>query len=589
MALLVGMFLVYNTVAVSAVRRRTEIGVLRALGMRREQVVLLFLAEAGAIGLAGSLLGVVVGGAMAEMVSGGINATLRTLYDVVVGPGGRWPTSGVFMPLVWGTGGAVLAGLLPALEGSRAAPAETVREGAFEVHAESGFGSRAAVGAVLVAAGTGIALFLKVSRFPFAGFAGILILTAGFVLATAWMVRVCGTGAVAPLTRMGGAAGKLAGRGVAGRPRRTGMAVASIGISLGGAIGILLLTFSFRTTVEKWITENLSADVYLKPSSCKGKVFCDDTMPKDVIDRLRSVKGVQDVYAFRGASFTFRGKKTHIGFSDVTLLRKYGRMKFVSRRPRDEVFEDVLNGTVALVSEPFAYRFGVGEGDVIRIPARSGEILFRVGAVYRDYATELGYVILDRRFLKTVLGVDDAHTLGLYFGREEPPALVRQRVAAIAGPGNLFFLETASLRAAVLGVFDRTFAVTEGIYLLALGIALLGVVSTFYALVLDRHRELAVLRYLGMVRRDLFRMLLLETSVVAALGCLLGMVFGTILGALLVFVINKQSFGWSVEFVVPWLPVARMVLLMALASVFSAWWPYRGAVRLRPADSVGRE
>jgi len=589
MALMVGMFLVHNALRVSVSRRRTEIGVLRVLGMTRLQTAALFVLEGCGIGALGSLAGVAVGGVFARYAVGGVTATIRTLYGVAVGT----VDHGAFGFALWPLGAGILASaaaaFFPALEAARIDPALTVRRGALDGGGGRQRAKKALLGVALIVTGISMAFFVRITTFPFAGFAGIFLMTVGLVLTAGYVLSGAVTVGRGPLRRLLGVDGILAAESLRASAGRMAMAVAAVAVSLGSAVGILILIHSFRTSVQTWIDGNLSADLYLKPAACQGRVFCDETLPEDTLRDLNDLDGIRDVYAFRGFSFRYAGRNTHIGFSDIALLRKYSRLRFVDGSAKDTVLERLLTERSVIVSEPFAYRFGLGRGDTIRVPTPRGEKEFSVAGVYYDYSTELGYVIADRRFLKEDFGLGDAHTLGVYLDGTVSIAEMRRRIDAAFPGGTFFTLESGDLRSAVLSIFDRTFAVTEGIYLIALLIALLGVAGTLYSRILDRQRDYGILRYLGMDRRGVMRVIFAETSLVSLSGTLLGCAFGVLLGAVLVFVVNKQSFGWSVSFA---LPPGRLVLRavpMTVVTTVSAWGPSRTAAHLRPDQVVARE
>ena len=589
MALLIGMFLVYNTIFVSTVRRRTEIGILRALGLTRGEVIGLFVFEAVIIGTLGSFLGVFFGALVSSISDQGVTATLRSLYGLqILTPDGsmlRW----VPVPLSSGILGSIVASVGPAYEASWIPPAEAMREGTRESRTKNREAFWCAAGTLLILSGVWTAFSVHLGRFPIAGFGGLLMLVVGYVLTVPWITRAVARKVPSWVSRKQAVEIHFGVRNILGGTGRTAMAVSAIAVSLGCTLGILMLVHSFRVTVEEWVDGNLSADVYIKADSCRGRVFCTEVLDEQTIERLKKVPGVRDLYAFRTFEFDFRGQKTHIGFSDVKLLHRYSRLRYLGGVDPERVFKEMTQGPYALVSEPFAHRFGIAAGDTVKVPTASGETLFTVSAVFLDYSTELGYMILDRRFLEPLFGVNDAHTLGLYF---DPAISADQLVQAIQdalGGTEVVFLKADELRTAVLTIFDRTFAVTRAIYAIALVIALMAVANTLFALVVDRRREISVLRYLGMDGRQLFRMVLSESALIALTGSVSGALLGLPIGVVLIYVVNRQSFGWSVDFHLPALSMGGMFLGMLLVTVASSWFPFRLAAQISPSRHISHE
>jgi len=589
MGLLIGMFLVYNTIFISVVRRRTEIGILRALGLTRREVMGLFVLEAGILGFAGSVIGVLLGGLFSSISDQGVIATLRSLYHVQVMNSSGNLLRGMPFPFMVGLAGSMAASLGPAYEASRIPPAETMREGTYESRKQPRFGWMVVAGATLMVSGLFTAFRIHVGRFPYMGFLGLFISLAGFVLMlpgwTAWAARgfTMLRPPLATLERRLGALNLLRSVG------RTSMAVSAIAVSFACTIGILMLIHSFRKTVEDWVDGNLSADVYIKAESCQGKVFCDETLDAGILDRLRRVPGVREVYAFRSLEFEFKGQTTHIGTGDISLLHRHSRVRYLGEPDTEQIVREMTQGPYAIVSEPFAYRFGIKRGDPIPVPTRKGEVVFTVSAVFYDYSTELGYMIIDRRWLEPLFGISDAHTLGLYLDPGVPRGRVDRAIREALGGQKVVFLEARELRAAVLAIFDRTFAVTRAIYVIALIIALLAVANSLFALVMEQRRDLSVLRYLGMDRGQLFRMIFFESGAIALAGAVSGLLAGFPIGLVLIYVINRQSFGWSVEFHLPAMAIGGMFAAMIAIPLCSSWFPFLLAGRMHPSEHISTE
>lgn len=589
MALLIGMFLVYNTIFISVARRRREIGILRALGMRRVEVMGLFVFEALVIGMLGSAAGVLLGKMVASISDQGVSATLRSLYSVPLMAEPAGFLSEALVPFLFGVAASAVSSLPPSFEAARIAPAESVREGSYESRHRQDYGRRALIGLILIAAGLVVAWKIRITHFPFAGFFGVLVMTAGFVISAAWFVRRLAAGASGMMWRRYGFGGFMAGANLSGAAGRTSTAVSAVAVSLACTLGILMLTSSFRTTVEEWVDRNLSADLYVKDASCSGRVFCDKSLPVTVIKRLMELQGVRDVYAFRGFDFELRGRKTHIGVSDVRLLHKYGRLRYKSGKDPDTILKEMLQGYNTIISEPFSYRFGLKEGDKIAVPTDKGVIDFTISGVFFDYSSELGYMIIDRRFLRPLFGRDDAHTLGIYFDPALDESAMVERVAKALSDRHVVLFKGDELKKTVLKIFDRTFLVTRGIYMISLIIALLGVMNTLFTLIMERRKELSILRYLGMDRSQTRLMIYLETGLIALAGSVMGLVMGLGLGMILIYVINRQSFGWTVDLHMPGLSMLAMLTGMICVTVFSAWFPFREAMDIRPYRHISEE
>jgi putative ABC transport system permease protein len=228
-------------------------------------------------------------------------------------------------------------------------------------------------------------------------------------------------------------------------------------------------------------------------------------------------------------------------------------------------------------------------GDRIRVPMGDKIRELEVLGVYYDYSNERGYIIVDRKTLLRYLPDPAVSNLAVYLRDGVPLGEGRRAVEqAIAGRSIVIF-SNQSLRTAALEVFDRTFAITWALEAVAIVVAVLGIAGALLALVIGRRREIGLMRFLGGSAPQIRRMLLYEAGMLGLLANGAGLVLGWALSLVLIFVINKQSFGWTIQF--HW-PVALLVFalgLVFLATVFAGLYPARVAVGLNPIDVVHEE
>jgi putative ABC transport system permease protein len=320
--------------------------------------------------------------------------------------------------------------------------------------------------------------------------------------------------------------------------------------------------------VLAWMEGSLKADIYSRPA---GPASADrhPTLAPDSASRLRALPEVASVDTFRAYRITYNGKPVTFAGADPA------KPPQLATDPHS-----------AIVSEPFASKHDVRPGDWITVRLGAQNVRFRVLEIYTDYASERGYIIVHRNTLLRYLPDPSPSNLGVYLKPGVPLEQGREAVErALAGRRVLVF-SNRSLRAEAMRTFDRTFAITYALEGVAVFVAVMGVAGALLALVIDRRRELGLLRFLGGATGQIRRLILFEAGLLGLLANVAGFGLGVLLSLLLIFVINKQSFGWTIQF--HW-PVA--MLLGALSAVFLATlaasvYPARVAAKLNPVEVI---
>ena len=586
-ALLVGMYLIYNTIAISVVQRRAEIGTLRALGATRGAVFRTFLAEGALFGVVGGLAGLTLGTILAQLSVGAVSRTVDTLY--VASHADRV----LFDPLVFletfaaGVASAIVSALIPAFDAASTLPALTMRTAGFERRIPR-FARRA-----LAAAGGLFLVAFACSRAPAIGgvplfgyLAGLALIAAGSLCAPAALAL-----AVAVTRRIfvdRAPAGRLAAADLGSSPVRTSVAIASLMTAIAMMISIAILIGSFRTTVVAWANDTLKADLFVKPLGLADASF-DARFSPAVATTIARLPGVAAVDTFRGIAIPFRGRITTLAATDFSVLGARKQLRFLGLANPAALARDLPGTLGVLISEPFATRFGIGPGERFTLPSPSGPLVLRVAAVYNDYSSDGGVVLLDRRTYTRAFHDDSLNSIAVYAKPGVDLLALRGAIVRSVLPLRIDAETTRELRALVVAIFNRTFAITYALYIISIAIAVLGVVSTLFALVLERRREIGLLRYLGMRTRDVRRMVYAEAGLIGLLGGLLGAGLGVVLSLLLIFVINRQAFGWLIELHIPYDFLVEAVVLVIAVAVLAGIYPASVAARIRTAEAVRTE
>jgi putative ABC transport system permease protein len=589
-ALFVGMFLVYQSVTLSVVRRRREIGLLRTLGMGQGQVLLLFLAEGMVSGAVGGLLGLVLGVALARAVLGLITHTLSSLYAPILAEE-VW-LRGPLLLQAWGLAVAatLAASWLPAREAARTQVRVVWYREELEERLESRAGIIFLAGlAALGLAGAGAFLRLGAGP-PLAGFASAFLILLGFALFTPLAAQGMGRGLAPALRRLLGPPGDLGCRYLAGSLSRSAVSVAALACALGMLIAVAVMIGSFRQTVNYWVNRSISGDIFFGPAIFSTSAY-DQYLPPEILAELRQDPEIADIYLYRCVRLPFRDRFILVIGGSFEVLARHGGLWF-RKGDTDEIMREVEGGGqgplasgsppttplqgCAVISEPLAETFGYREGEILELPTPAGPQRLVVAGVFYDYRTDGPSVWMDIRQFRRFWPDTHLNAVRLYL--KDPGKIKEMQETLQERYGGRYRLQTlshAELRAGILRIFDETFALTYALEGVAVVVAVFGIITTFLVLILERERELALLQALGASRGQILGTVLVESGLTSFLGFLLGALTGSCLSLLLIFVINKQAFGWTIRlFFTPGIYWQTLLLVVALglaAGAYPAW------------------
>jgi putative ABC transport system permease protein len=380
-----------------------------------------------------------------------------------------------------------------------------------------------------------------------------------------------------------GAVGVIAGRSLSASLARTSVLVGALATAIAMMASVGIMVASFRETVVVWLDSQLRADIYVRPAGRSGAGEYPALSP-EVEPLVAAVANVEAVDDFHALEFRFRGERATLGAGNLDIVRRYGRLRFLPGQDRDRILRSLPGRDRCIVSEPFANKFGVRAGDRLVVPLGSRDVPLTVAGVYYEYSSSEGYVILDKSILLRELPGQPATNLAVYLRPGASAGAVRDEIQRRAARYQVTVALNASLRRDALTIFDRTFAITWALEAVAILVAMLGAASSLLALVLDRRRELALLRYLGASAGQIRGLILLEAGFLGLLAAILGLALGVALSLLLVFVVNKQSFGWTIQFHPPSQLLASALFAVWCATVLAGLYPARVAARLVPIE-----
>jgi len=558
-ALFTGGLLVFSTQALAVVRRRSQFALLRVLGVTRRRLTMLIVAEGALIGTVGGALGIACGFALAAVAIRSVGLDLGSGYFRGVVPTLAIDPTMIALFIALGIAAAAMGSLVPALETARAAPAQALKAGdeqrAF-AHLRSPL-----PGLATIALGAVASALPPIAGLPLAGYVAIALLLVGtlmllprFAAATLSLLPAPHTpAAMLPLTQLRGAPGQLT------------VSLAAIVASVSLMVSMAVMVASFRDSLDAWLMRILPADLYVRAASGGETAYIDSDTQK----RIAALPGVRRVEFLREQQLSLDPARVRIVLLARTFDRANPARSLALQAPSLEIPADAP--PPVWVNEAAADLYGFLPGAVIVLPLDGKPQRFTVAGIWRDYGRPQGAVAIERERYVALTGDTTVTNGAIWLAEGANHAAVEAALRSeIAGGNRLELATPGEIRDLSLRIFDRTFAVTYALELAAVVIGLVGLSSSFGALVLARRREFGVLRHLGMTRRQVGAMLATEGLIVSGIGLAAGLVLGFLISLILIHVVNRQSFHWGMELSLPWGGLAAFSAIVLALSTLTA-------------------
>jgi putative ABC transport system permease protein len=600
-ALLVGMFLVYNTMSFAVAQRRREIGIYRALGMTERRVASLFLLEAAAFGFVGGAIGALAGLWLARSLVVLVSRTISDLYvPVNSGPvfSGFDPQTLAFLAQGIAVGAVVsMAGAIgPSLDASRTVVTKALAPGDYE-QSETIRSSRYLWGSLLLmAVGLLCAWGPPIGGLPILGYAATLCLLGSFtclspvcIAALRWSMQGQATPALS------GNLKRMAADHAARHPGRNAVTVSALLVGLAIMIGVVVMVRSFRGTVEAWVDQTVMADLIIAPPAwLHGKQVgqTSRSLPGSWLPVVAGIDGVAAVDTYRDVQVEADGQPAALVSRDLRLHAERGRYLMVKDDSGTVLNRAAQSGGV-VVSEVLANRLRLRPGGTVTLTTAAGPHTVPVEGVFYDYATDGGKMVMERALYRRFWNDDRVTVFALYLSPGADPErvkrLIGQALAHDTSTAPPLMIRNAELRQEILIIFDRTFVLTYVLEAIAVIVAVLGIVNTLVTAVLERRRELAMLRAIGASRNQVERLVQWEAVFLGMIGALLGVLGGLALAWILINVVNKQSFGWTIRMTIPIEVLVQAVILAIGAAWIAGYLPARWAARQPVVEGLREE
>jgi putative ABC transport system permease protein len=562
-ALFVGIFLIYNTTMFSVISRRKDAGILRSLGAGRREILLAFFCEILLFGLSGGILGGVLGYLLTYLLTGLVGQTVSNLYFFLKPTPLPWSWWIVVVGAFFGCSASILGSLFPLLDLIHASPVATLQGRTVLKNSTTGL-RRVTITGLAFLLLTLVLLALS-SLHVYVGFAAAFALLFGSSLLAGLFVAVTALPMRWALGLVGGLPGRIAGGNLRKNLSRTSVATAAFMIALSMSVGLASMIGSFRQSLVWWMGTQLRADIYV------GYAAEGTTIPEGLYNDLKAVDGIGGFDPYRNVQMPYRDTSITIVAVSAEVLQKYTSFGWL--KGGNENWEPVKKGEI-IISESFSRAFHVQSGQTVTLVGRKGPHRFRVAAVFYDYTTERGLVMMDRSTYLSVFGDPTINSLGIFIdsGNPEKERLLH-KVRSMAASYGLPVYSLAGLRHRILSVFDSTFAVTRSMRILAIIVAFFGITGALLTLFIERQREFGIYRALGFSTKQVAVMTVMEGLGMGLISFLGSIVVGTILAVILIKVINLRSFNWTIFYYPSADPYLWTGIAAVLASITASIYP----------------
>jgi putative ABC transport system permease protein len=589
-AVLVSMYLIYNTASLSVARRRKELGILRSLGMLPRQILFLILLEAAGFGLIGGLLGLAGGSFLARFLLETVSRTITNLYVLV----GVKEIPFTFLEIGVILGGTLFISLVsayvPAKNASELQPREVLYQKPGLERPDRNRSRKIFIRGLILLVLAGSLIAVPPWRgWPVGGLSATLALTLGFSFLLPGFVRwiIRRLLAVGFWENKGNIATRLGLHYVDRYSKHLAVAMAALMIAIAMLISVSLMIRSFRQTVDTWISQSVSGDLFVAAGGPANQGL-NQFLDPQIIREIESIKGIEEIYYARSLVTLQKGFPVRLWAGNLEAIRRHGGLAFTQGKA-EEIFKKTVTEEALLISEVLAHHLSLKPGEAITLNTTEGPHAFKVAGIFYDYRTE-GGIWMERALFLKYYKDPRINGLRLYLQNPSQTRQIREALnTKMAGKASLVIISNRELREQILKVFDQTFQITYLLEAIAILTAFLGILHSSAISILFREKELGILKSLGALPGQIRRMILTETTLMGCLSYLWGALAGTLLSLILIYVINKQSFGWTIPFHWSWTIYGWTLGIIGLGSLLSGGLPAVMAVRRRTQEMIREE
>ncbi len=579
-ALFVGGFLIFNTLSMVVIERTKELGLLRSIGASRSQVAKLILFEALIIGIIGSVIGLIAGLGLARGLIYIMSQTIQNNISTF-----EVPLKGLVASIFVGVIISTIASLQPALVASRIPPLMAIRANRQQTNSFAGY-LLLTIAIFTIASGVMISYRPQIFGYlpgSLLSQAGAFLLLLGAALLTPFLVKPLSAFFSKPFSLLARSEGKLAARNLSRNKGRTAATISAIMISLSMLLSIGGLTVSFKASIDKWVEKSIGADVFVA-----GEPF-DLSIDKRYIKELEKVKGVKSVSPVRfffvrvgDDRFTWRA-------IEPDTFKPMAELQFVEGNS-DQSWDKLDDNGSVFLSTVLANKLDIGKGDEIKVKTDQGERSFNIAGVIVDFGGETGDVIVGTRSdMKKYFGFDDVNSFRIKVDAGERPRAVAKRIEKrFQKELSLEIEDIQEFKSMINEQINVTFAAFNVITLIAVIVAAIGIINTTMMNIMERAREIGILKAIGSTRWQVRKIILIEASITGAIGLLLGVIVGIYMSISVIQSMHTLT-GYDVTYVFPWSSLISSAFIGLIFSTVVALIPAQIAARSNIVEAIHYE
>ena len=581
-ALFIGMFIIYNSFAIAVTQRRSEIGILRALGATRGQIRRLFLGESAITGIIGSLGGVAFGILIARGIASSIGALISDVYGVAQ-QANELATSPTLLLVAMGIGviTSIVAAAIPAHQAACVDPVHALQKGKYQVLSAGESRARVMAAAILGAISMACLVVPALGGSAFGGsrvvfYTGYaLVIVAALLLSP--LLSLALARAIRPVLKwIRPVEGVLAADSLIQAPRRTSASVAALMLSLALVVAFAGMARASYDTIIDWMETTLNPDLFVLPS--QSIVVRTIRFPKTMGPELAAVPGVERVQMVRDARIVFRETPVMVIAIEIESVAQTAGRRPVAGDP-EVMYRRAAAGQGLIISDNLAQLQHLSLGDVLEVPAPAGLIRLPIVGIVIDYSDQQGAILMDRTLFERYWHDDAVNVFRVYLKPGAAVPDVRQRILErYAGTRQVFVLTNAELKQYILKVTDQWFGLTSVQIAVAVLVAILGIVNTLTVSITDRRRELGVLQAVGALHGQIRRTIWIEALSIGCIGLTLGFALGAINLYYILQIVHQDIAGMRLEYAFPTNIVLALVPTILAAAFVAAIWPAESAV-----------
>lgn len=588
-AMFVGGFNVYNALAIAVAQRRREIGILRALGATRTQMMLLFIGEGLILGAVGSIAGLALGLGLAQAVLGVVGEAVSAIYVAVHPEELLIAPRDIVAAVSVGVASSFVAAFFPARAATYVEPASAMRKklDAGDVNVSTTAASlKVSSAAALLAVIIAVVAHNKQSALIGYGVA------VAFAFSAAFLAPALGRGIGIVMRRVTTGLGPAPMLGTVSFMRNAGrnsVAIAALGMGLANVVNADSFITSMKASTAGWFDRTVRADVFVFAGRHHAKATVDHPLPPSVRSELSALPGVEFVDAYRGKRLTYRDMPFYLGSYDIERSLKYSELPVIAG-DLTRALAAMDAGTAVAASESFTVSFKVGLGDKVTVPTPDGPRDFEIAMVYVDYASDTGILLTTRDAYQRIWHDSLVDNFQVYLSKSASAEQVRDQIASTIGVRyKVLALSNGQFKRDYMGLIEETFAVTRATEIVAIIVALLGIINTMLVTVLDRRTELGVLKAIGSDRTQIQSMMLTEGALIGLSATALGALWGLVFSAYVVKELLFFQIGWKLDWHISGLVLLETLAIAQIVSLLATWWPMRAANRVDAVEALQYE